>query len=54
MSAAHARIISDKLACIGSQIVSIGGGEPLLHPELMEIVSALARHHIPVMICSPL
>jgi MoaA/NifB/PqqE/SkfB family radical SAM enzyme len=52
LSAAQASIISDKLAQIGPQIVSIGGGEPLLHPELMDIVSALSRHHIPVMICN--
>lgn len=52
MTAEQARIISDKLASIAPQIVSIGGGEPLLHPELMDIVSALSRHHIPVMICN--
>lgn len=52
MSASEARLVSDKLARIGPQIVSIGGGEPLLHPEIMEIVSALSRHHIPVMICN--
>ena len=46
------RVISDKLARIGPQIVSIGGGEPLLHPELMDIVSAISRHHLPVMICN--
>lgn len=52
MSAEQARIISDKLSQIGPQIVSIGGGEPLLHPELMDIVTAISRHHIPVMICN--
>lgn len=31
-------------------IVSIGGGEPLLHPELPEIIRLLARDHFPVMI----
>ena len=44
--------ISAKLAEIGPQIVSIGGGEPLLHPDIVAIVSALGRHHFPVMICN--
>lgn len=50
LSANEAGIVSEKLNQIGPQIVSIGGGEPLLHPELVEIVKALARHHFPVMI----
>jgi len=50
LSAAEVGVISDKLATIGPQIVSIGGGEPLLHPELEAVVAALARHHFPVMI----
>ncbi|HAK59706.1 MAG TPA: hypothetical protein DCO77_04895, partial [Nitrospiraceae bacterium] len=29
-----------------------GGGEPLLHPELPEIVRALSKNHFPVMICN--
>ncbi|OIP36538.1 MAG: hypothetical protein AUK47_14960 [Deltaproteobacteria bacterium CG2_30_63_29] len=45
-------MISDKLAQIGPQIVSIGGGEPLLHKDLDGIVRTLARHHFPVMICN--
>ncbi len=50
LSAAQAEIISDKLNLLGPQIISIGGGEPMLHPELTAIVRALARHHFPVMI----
>ena len=50
LSAADVAVISDKLAEIGPQIVSIGGGEPTLHPELVAIVRGLARHHFPVMI----
>ncbi len=50
LSAADVAVIADKLARIGPQIVSIGGGEPTLHPELASIVHALARHHFPVMI----
>jgi MoaA/NifB/PqqE/SkfB family radical SAM enzyme len=49
-SAAQAEVISAKLQRLGPQIVSIGGGEPLLHPELFAIVRALARYHFPVMI----
>ena len=50
LSAADVAVISDKLNEIGPQIVSIGGGEPTLHPELVAIVRALACHHFPVMI----
>ncbi len=46
----NAETISDKLNQIGPQIISIGGGEPLLHSDLAAIVHALARHHFPVMI----
>jgi MoaA/NifB/PqqE/SkfB family radical SAM enzyme len=52
LSLAQVETISDKLAQIGPQIVSIGGGEPLLHPEIVGVVRALARHHFPVMICN--
>ncbi|HOX42522.1 MAG TPA: radical SAM protein [Myxococcota bacterium] len=52
LSAAQVRVLSDRMAEIGPQVVSIGGGEPLLHPELVEVVEALARHHFPVMICN--
>ena len=50
LSTAEAGMISDKLNTIGPQIISIGGGEPMLHPELVPIVSELGRHHFPVMI----
>jgi MoaA/NifB/PqqE/SkfB family radical SAM enzyme len=52
LSLAQVETVSDKLATIGPQIVSIGGGEPLLHPDVVGIVRALARHHFPVMICN--
>ncbi len=52
LSADDVRIISDKLAQVGPQIVSIGGGEPLMHPEIYEVISHLATHHFPVMICN--
>jgi MoaA/NifB/PqqE/SkfB family radical SAM enzyme len=52
LTAAQTRAISAKLNQIGPQVVSIGGGEPLLHPELVGIVKALSRYHFPVMICN--
>ena len=53
LSPQQTEIISDKLAqSIGPLIVSIGGGEPLIHRGLTQIVRALARHHFPVMICN--
>ncbi|MCX6876809.1 MAG: radical SAM protein [Verrucomicrobia bacterium] len=50
LSAAEAAVIANKLNEIGPQIISIGGGEPMLHPELVPIVRALRPHHFPVMI----
>jgi MoaA/NifB/PqqE/SkfB family radical SAM enzyme len=50
LSAAQAEVISDKLNLLGPQLISIGGGEPMLHAELSSIVRALATHHFPVMI----
>jgi radical SAM protein with 4Fe4S-binding SPASM domain len=50
LSATEVEIISEKLNQLGPQIVSIGGGEPMLHAELPAVVQALARHHFPVMI----
>lgn len=52
LSATQAAVVSEKLRSLGPQIISIGGGEPLLHPELPEIVRVLSRHHFPVMICN--
>ncbi len=52
LSAEQVGAISRKLAEVGPQVVSIGGGEPLLHPEIVEVVERLAEHHFPVMICN--
>jgi MoaA/NifB/PqqE/SkfB family radical SAM enzyme len=52
LSAMDARTIAGKLGSTGPLIVSIGGGEPLLHPELTEIVRTFAQDHFPVMICN--
>lgn len=50
LSAAQVGVISDKLAEVSPQIVSIGGGEPLMHAEIVEVAAQLGRHHFPVMI----
>ena len=50
LSTAEVEEISRRLYGIGPQIVSIGGGEPLLHPDIAGVVRALSRHHFPVMI----
>ncbi len=52
LTAAQVRVAAGKLAGLGPMIVSIGGGEPLLHEELPEITRILAREHFPVMICN--
>jgi MoaA/NifB/PqqE/SkfB family radical SAM enzyme len=52
LSAADVRVIEQKLRTIGPMIVSIGGGEPLLHPELLDIIRILKQNNFPVMICN--
>ena len=41
--------ISAKLAEAGSMVVSIEGGEPLLRPDIVDIVRAFARYHHPIL-----
>jgi MoaA/NifB/PqqE/SkfB family radical SAM enzyme len=41
--------IGGKLAEAGSMVISIEGGEPLLRPDIVEIIAAFARHHHPIM-----
>ena len=36
----------DVLARLGTQIITISGGEPLLHPELDEIIAAIRSHDV--------
>ncbi len=36
----------DKLAALGTTLVTISGGEPLLHPELDEIIARIRGHNI--------
>ncbi|MBI5529505.1 MAG: radical SAM protein [Deltaproteobacteria bacterium] len=52
LTARQVETISENLARIGPQIVSIGGGEPLLHPQIVDVVRALGSRHFPVMICN--
>lgn len=52
LSASDVTVMSGKLQKIRPLIVSLGGGEPLLHPELVEIVHTLEKNHFPVMICN--
>lgn len=41
--------IADELAGIGTFLVSVEGGEPLLRPDIVDIVRAFGRHHAPVL-----
>src|SRR6266700_7395213 len=34
----------DKLAALGTSVVTISGGEPLLHPELDQIIARIRQH----------
>src|SRR5580704_6483984 len=36
----------DRLADLGTSIITISGGEPLLHPELDQIVAHIRRRHM--------
>jgi radical SAM protein with 4Fe4S-binding SPASM domain len=45
-----ARVIAEKLKKMGPQIISIGGGEPLLHKDLLEIITLFSKNNFPVMI----
>jgi MoaA/NifB/PqqE/SkfB family radical SAM enzyme len=49
LTLAQLRRVSDKLALVGSLILSVEGGEPTLRPDLPEVIAALARHHHPVL-----
>jgi len=42
--------VARKLSYLGPQIISIGGGEPTLHRDLVRIVEILSGDHFPVMI----
>ncbi len=42
--------IVKKLRVLGPQVISISGGEPLMHPELIQITETLAQDNFPAMI----
>ncbi|MCP5106009.1 MAG: radical SAM protein [bacterium] len=52
ISLEHVRVIARKLEALGPQIISLGGGEPLLHPDLVSITRCLSKNNFPVMICN--
>ncbi len=47
---AQIQVIAAKLRRLGPHIISIGGGEPFMHPDLLPIADALAPDHFLVMI----
>jgi MoaA/NifB/PqqE/SkfB family radical SAM enzyme len=44
--------ISEKLKPLGPIVVSMGGGEPLMHKDIVGITHTLAKNNFPVMICN--
>ena len=52
LSLEQVRIIAEKLRPLGPQFISLGGGEPLMHKELFDIIRVLARDNFPIMICN--
>jgi MoaA/NifB/PqqE/SkfB family radical SAM enzyme len=52
MRLSQIRQIAEKLRPLGPQFISIGGGEPLMHKELFDIIRVLAKDNFPVMICN--
>ncbi len=52
LSLDQVQIIADKIKFFGPQIISIGGGEPLLHNDIIPITKTLAKDNFPVMICN--
>ena len=49
LSAAEYARIADELSELGTFLVSVEGGEPLLRPDILEVVSAFAKQHVPVL-----
>lgn len=50
LSLAQVKVIAEKLRALGPHVVSIGGGEPFMHRDLLPIVETLAPDHFVVMI----
>lgn len=49
LTVADYEALSTALAPQGCLLVSIEGGEPLLRPDILDIVRAFGRHHVPVL-----
>jgi MoaA/NifB/PqqE/SkfB family radical SAM enzyme len=47
LSVAEFRTGAAKLAELGSLLISLSGGEPLVRPDIVEVVDAVARWHFP-------
>ena len=52
LSIDQVRIIAQKLKMLGPLVISVGGGEPLLHKDLIGITEILSKNNFPVMICN--
>ena len=50
LSVVQIKLIEEKLKAIGPLIISLGGGEPLLHREIVPIINILSKNNFPVMI----
>jgi MoaA/NifB/PqqE/SkfB family radical SAM enzyme len=48
LTVAEYRRVADELAEVGTFLVSIEGGEPFLRPDILEIVAAFGRRHLPL------
>jgi len=52
LSVEDIKVIALKIKKLGPQVISIGGGEPLMHNDIIKIASILAENNFPVMICN--
>lgn len=46
------QVISEKISTVGPMVISLGGGEPLIHKDIIGIIKTFAKDHFPVMICN--
>ena len=52
LSVPQIQVIAEKLKQLGPQVISLGGGEPLMHKELLNIVRILSHNNFLAMICN--
>lgn len=50
LSPEQVKCIVSKLSALGPQVISISGGEPLMHPDIIQITKTLAENNFPAMI----